>query len=144
MQSQPPVSDMEIIYQLREHHIAQLHQLYQLEWWTRERTLDETRRCVAGSQICIGMTDNNNDLAGFTRVLTDYTFKALIFDVIVRHDRRGNHLGDTLISLVKEHEKLQDVKHFELYCLPDMHAFYTRHGFSTQVGDIRLMRLINT
>lgn len=134
---------MDIIYTLSEHHVAQLHQLYQHEWWAKGRTLDETRRCAAGSQICIGLVDTNNDLAGFTRVLTDYTFKALIFDVIVRKDQRGTRLGDTLISLVKEHEKLQDVKHFELYCKPDMYDFYTRHGFSINVGDIRIMRLTN-
>ncbi len=135
---------MNIIYQLNDHHITQLHQLYQNEWWTRGRTLDETRRCASGSQICIGLVDTNNDLIGYTRVLTDYTFKALIFDVIVRKDQRGTRLGDTLISLVKEHEKLQDVKHFELYCLPELYDFYKRHGFSTDVGDIRLMRLNNS
>jgi predicted GNAT family N-acyltransferase len=134
---------MNVIHELNEKHILQLCDLYQLEWWSKGRTLDETRQCVAGSQICIGLVDGNNDLAGFTRVLTDFTFKALIFDVIVRSSERGKGLGDQLISHLKSHQQLQGIKHFELYCMPDMLDFYGRHGFSTDVGEMRLMRQVS-
>lgn len=134
---------MNVIYDLKENHIVQLHDLYQHEWWATGRTLAETKKCLAGSQICIGLVDEKNNLAGFTRVLTDYTFKALIFDVIVRSSERSNGLGDKLISLIKAHHQLQEVKHFELYCLPEMFDFYTRHGFTDDVGEIRLLRQIN-
>jgi predicted GNAT family N-acyltransferase len=134
---------MNVIDTLTETHVAQLSELYQQEWWAKGRTLEETKNCVAGSQICVGLVGANNELVGFARVLTDFTFKALIFDVIVRKDHRKAGLGDRLLSLIKSHEKLQDVKHFELYCLPEMHGFYARHGFSTDTGDIRLMRLVN-
>lgn len=134
---------MNVIYSLTENHIAQLHTLYQQEWWTKGRTFEETHSCVLGSQICVGLVGANDELIGFARVLTDFTFKALIFDVIVRRDNRKTGLGDKLLSLIKAHEKLQDVKCFELYCLPDMFNFYAKHGFSTNTGDIRLMRLCN-
>ena len=114
---------MDVIYLLDDTHSLQLHDLYQQEWWSQGRSLAETIKCVAGSQICIGLVDGDNDLVGFARVLTDYTFKAFIFDVIVRRNERGNGLGDKLISLVKTHKQLQDVQHFELYCLPDMVSF---------------------
>ena len=134
---------MGVIYSLDGKHIVQLHNLYQQEWWSKDRTIVEVRKCVAGSQVCIGLVDVNNDLVGFTRVLTDYTFKALIFDVIVRESERGCGLGDKLISLVKMHSQLQGVKHFELYCLPEMFSFYIERGFSTDVGEVLLMRKIN-
>lgn len=134
---------MNVIYSLNENHIAQLHELYQQEWWTKGRTLEETKNCVNGSQICIGLVSANDDLIGFARVLTDFTFKALIFDVIVRKNNRKNGLGDRLLTLIKSHEKLQGVKHFELYCLPEMYNFYAKHGFKTNLGEIRLMRLSN-
>src|SRR5574340_1565634 len=101
---------MEIIYDLDENHIRQLHERYQQEWWTKGRTLEETKECVSGSSICIGLVDSN-DLIGFARVITDYTFKALIFDVIVRVDQRGKGLGNKLVALVKSHKKLNRVKH---------------------------------
>lgn len=135
---------MNVIYSLAENYISQLHALYQQEWWSNSRTLEETRNCVAGSQICAGLISANDELVGFARVLTDFTFKALIFDVIVRKDHRKSGLGDQLISLIKSHEKLQSVKHFELYCRPEMYDFYGKHGFTLNTGEIQLMRFTKT
>lgn len=135
--------NMNNISELSERHIAQLHSLYQGEWWTRGRSLEDTRRCVRGSQICIGITSESDDLIGFVRVLTDFTFKAILFDVIVAPSERGKGLGHDLLTLARNHERLQSVRHIELYCLPEMSAFYEKHGFSVDVGDVRLMRLIH-
>ncbi len=132
---------MKVIYELGSKHIEQLHQLYQEEWWTKGRTLEDTRKCVANSQLCIALVDAQDNLIGFARVLTDFTFKALIFDVIVREDQRGKGLGDKLMGLIKSHDKLSGVRHVELYCLPDMNDFYARHGFTTR--DVQLMRYDN-
>jgi len=102
--------------------------------------MDETTSCVKGSQICLGLVDEHNTLQGFARVLTDYTFKALIFDLIVADTYRNKGLGNQLMSLIKNHPDLRNVKHFELYCLPDMFDFYEKHGFTSDVGDIKLLR----
>jgi predicted GNAT family N-acyltransferase len=134
---------MDVINSLTETQINQLHGLYQHEWWTKGRTLDDTKICVNHSQICIGLIDEQNNLLGFCRILTDYIFKAFIFDVIVRPDQRGLGLGDTLVALAKNHDQLQDVKHIELYCLPDMINFYQKHGFTTNAGGMQLMRFTN-
>lgn len=86
------------------------------------------------------MTDSNDQLIGFARVLTDYIFKAMIFDVIVSEKHRGLGLGDKLIEPIKSHPALHQVRHFELYGLPDMEAFYERHGFTIKTGGVKLMR----
>ena len=132
---------MKIIHELSEQHITDLHGLYQQEWWSKARTLEDTKLVLQGSQLCIGIVDDANRLVGFTRVLTDYIFKALIFDVIIAKSARKQGLGDQLINSVKAHPKLQRVGHFELYCVQEMYAFYERHGFSTDVGPMRLMRM---
>ena len=131
---------MHTVHELDETLIAQLHALYVREWWTADRSLEETRRCVEGSQVCIGLADDSGDLIGFARVITDFSIKALIFDVIVAETHRGDGLGDRLVELVLEHPDLANVKHFELYCLPDVQAFYERHGFFAEVGGVRLLR----
>lgn len=43
-------------------------------------------------------------LVAYARVLTDFTFKALIFDVIVSENQRGCGLGDKLTELIKTKE----------------------------------------
>jgi predicted GNAT family N-acyltransferase len=134
---------MTVIYNFSADQIKQVHQLYKEVWWSKERSLEDTINCVQGSQICIGTLDNDDNLIGFTRVISDFIYKAIIFDVIVSKNHRGNGLGQKLMNLVKEHKELQKVKHFELYCLPEMEAFYSSFGFSTDVGGIKLMRCIN-
>jgi GNAT superfamily N-acetyltransferase len=131
-----------IVQSLSEAHLRELHALYQNEWWSKGRTLEETRRCVDGSQLRLGLVDPSAGLVGFSRILTDFTFKALVFDVIVAPGYRGAGLGDKLVYLITNHEKLRDVKSFELYCLPELVPFYERHGFSDDVGRIRLMRRV--
>ena len=117
--------------------------MYKEVWWGKERSFEDTIKCVQGSQICIGILDNNDKLVGFTRVISDFIYKAIIFDVIVSTTYRGNGLGKDLMDLVKQHTELKKVKHFELYCLPEMEAFYSSFGFSTEVGGIKLMRCSN-
>ena len=134
---------MKVIYELNKEQINDLQVLYQNEWWTKGRSLAETKQCVEGSQISIGVVDAAGSLQGFSRVLTDYTFKALIFDVIVSAQHRGTGLGDKLMELIMSHEQLRRIKHFELYCLPELFGFYEKFGFSSDVGDVNLMRSVN-
>ncbi|WP_417714868.1 GNAT family N-acetyltransferase [Pseudoalteromonas obscura] len=62
--------------------------------------------------MCVGIV---GELVGFARVLSDFIYKAVIFDVIVAPDERGKGLGITLMELIKHHPKLNKVLHFELY-----------------------------
>lgn len=71
--------------------------------------------------------ERTSELVAFARVLTDRTYKALIFDVIV-----APSLG---------HPGLAQVRHFELSCLPEMAPFYEQWGFTTEVVGVQLMRL---
>jgi len=131
---------MKVCYTLEPEHIEALHRLYQQIWWTKGRTRRETERLVAHSQITVAMIDEENRLQAFVRVLTDYTAKALIFDLIVSLEAQGRGLGRELLSLVLSHEALQEVKHFELYCVPDMAEYYEDFGFSDTSKDLMLMR----
>lgn len=132
---------MTIIYKFSNTHIKQLCQLYKEMGWGDDRSIEDTVYCVQNSQVCIGLLDSDDNLIGFTRILSDFIYKAFIFDVMVSAEHRGQGLGQKLIQLVKNHEKLQKVKHFELYCLPEMEAFYASLGFSSDVGGIQLLRI---
>ena len=131
---------MKTVYELDDSQVASLHQLYQHEWWTKGRTREQTVKVLQGSQITMGLVDENNSLQAFCRVLTDYTFKAMIFDLIVSNEYRHCGFASRLIKQVKEHPELTSVKHIELYCLPELFEFYRKHDFSEEVSDIQLMR----
>ena len=136
------IDALTVVHSLDDRQIEQLHALYQAEWWTKGRSLDDTRRCVSGSQIVVGLVDSAGDLRAFARVITDFTFKALIFDVIVSVAARKSGLGDRLLQVITQHDKLRHIRHFELYCLPELFAFYKRHGFCENVGEVHLMRRV--
>ncbi len=80
--------------------------------------------------------------SGFARVLTDRVFKAFIFDLIVVPEHRGRGLGEALMRRILDRPDLAAVRHFELYCLPEMAPLYERLGFSAEVGGILLMRRV--
>ncbi len=131
---------MEVIYQLNDKHIHQLYGLYKQAWWAKDRTLDDTRKCILGSQVCIGLVNDSNDLIAFARIITDFVFKAIIFDVIVCPTNRGLGLGKKLMGIIENHDDLKTVNHIELYCLPEMNSFYESLGYSSCLGGISLMR----
>jgi N-acetylglutamate synthase-like GNAT family acetyltransferase len=136
---------MIVTNQLSEEQIRQLHRLYKKEWWTKDRTLEETRKVVKGSSLVFGICEMpSNRLVGFARVLTDWVFKALIFDVIVDESYQNTGLGRQLMDNIVAHTDLKQVKHFELYCLPEKQVFYQKWGFSNDVANCSLMRMISS
>lgn len=133
--------NLEPISVLSESHVIDLHALYQGEWWTRGRTLDQVRQMLAAPQVIIAFAEpDSGRLVGFTRVLTDGVFKGLVLDVIVAPAYRGKGLGRLLLDAVVQHPALQGVKHLELYCRPEVKPLYERWGFTAELGDIYFMR----
>ncbi len=91
--------------------------------------------------IVLGAVDQvSGQLVAFARVLTDGVFKAKIFDVIVAPDFRNRGLGTQLMNAIRENPQLRDVRNLELYCLPEMAPFYERWGFTSNLGDLVLLR----
>jgi predicted GNAT family N-acyltransferase len=129
------------IEELTDSHIDDLHELFQNEWWTETRKREELPQMLASSDELVAFEDSGSrELVAFARVLTDYTYKALVFDVIVAESHRGHGLVERLMEEIFNHPRLVDVEHFELYCLEEMAGFYEQWGFTDKLGDLRLMR----
>ncbi len=131
---------MKLIRSLSQAQIQQLHKLYQNEWWTNDRSLQDTQQIVEGSQLVLGLVNQQDELLAFCRVLTDYTIKALIFDLIVAPAFRQQGYAARLIEELKQADELQRIRHFELYCLPELYGFYKQYGFTDELDGIGLMR----
>jgi predicted GNAT family N-acyltransferase len=130
---------MQLIHRLSEQQILQLHQLYQHESWSKGRNVEDTFRCVEGSSILFGFVEEDN-LIAFARVVTDYVFKAFIFDVIVSEKLRTQGVGKHIVESILNHADVKKVKHVELYCLPELFSFYGQFGFTQDLGAMQLMR----
>ena len=65
---------------------AQLIHLYRQAPWAKHRALEQAQAMLAKTDVVISAWDGTR-LVGFGRVLTDYVFRASIWDVIV--DREG-------------------------------------------------------
>ncbi|MFY4774167.1 GNAT family N-acetyltransferase [Metabacillus sp. RGM 3146] len=76
------------IYELNEQHLEELLSLFQLEWWTKDRTLDEIETKVKNSLIVALIHEETGELAGFARALTDNVFRAFIYNVIIKETCR--------------------------------------------------------
>lgn len=136
---------IELIERLADTQFDDLRRLYEREWWTRGRSEAEVRCLIDQSDVIVAFCEaDSRRLVAFARVLTDFAIKALIFDVIVDSEYRGQGIGKRLFDAVVTHPALQTVQHLELYCLPELVPFYEHWGFSDSLGGLRLMRLSKT
>jgi len=70
------------------------------------------------------------------RVLTDHTYNANVFDVVVAADRRGEGLGARLMDAVLDHPDLQRVVGLSLLCREGLVPFYGSVGFERDGGEV--------
>jgi predicted GNAT family N-acyltransferase len=129
-----------IVETLTESQVSDLMDLYKNEFWSDKRTRQDVVKMLASTDVIIGLVDECDRLIGITRVLTDFVYRAMIFDVIIKPTHRKMGLGAKLMDAVLNHPKLQTVENFALNCLPHMVPFYKRWGFSDDVGEMKFLR----
>ncbi|WP_413160241.1 GNAT family N-acetyltransferase [Capilliphycus salinus ALCB114379] len=135
--------NLEIISQLNQSQVKDLVQLYQSTWWGKGRTLEDVEKMLQHSDIIIGINNSDHQkLIGFARVLTDYVYRAVIWDVIVDSAYQKQGLGQTLIQSILDHPQLQLIEAFLLVCLPETIPFYEKLGFTSDVGELKLMKRV--
>ena len=128
-----------IVANLTESQISDLLDLYKNEFWSYKREREDIRKMLAASDIIVGLVDEKEKLIAFARVLTDFVYRATIYDVIVKSTHRKMGLGTRLIDAVVNHPKLASVEQIALYCLPEMIPFYERWDFTANIGELQLM-----
>ena len=134
-------AELEPVDALTDAQVHDLWRLYQGEWWTETRTLDETRRIVAGSTVNLGLIEPSTArLVAYCRAISDGVTKALVLDVVVAPSHRGLGLGAMQVERLLRDARLCGVRHFELYCRPELMPFYERFGFTAALGALTFMR----
>ena len=107
-----------------------LLKLYDYAPWATGRSLADMREMLANSDLALSAWDGER-LVGFGRVLTDYVYRASIWDVIVDPAYQGQDIGSKIMHQILHHPSLKRVELFWL-CTRDKQAFYERLGFSAK------------
>ena len=110
-------------------HLEQIYCLYKSQWWTQNRSFDDFVIMLENSNLSLACYNDVDELLGFSRVLTDRVFKAIIFDVMVTPDFQGQGIGQKMVRQIENHPELSNVKSFELFCPESISAFYEGLGF---------------
>ena len=111
-------------------NIAQLLALYHVTYWAKGRTAAQVERALQYSRPVLTAWDGDR-LVGFTRVISDMTYRATIWDVIVAETHRRHGIGRELMRMVLDHPDLKTVTMF-LLLTKDRQRFYEHLGFTVE------------
>ena len=89
----------------------------------------QAQAMLAHTDLVISAWDGSR-LVGFGRVLTDYVFRASIWDVIVDRAYQGQKIGTEIVRRILDHPTVQQVELFWLCTRRP--GFYERLGFSAK------------
>ncbi|AGN00519.1 hypothetical protein L593_02840 [Salinarchaeum sp. Harcht-Bsk1] len=119
---------MPTVRDLRPDDAVALTCLYEdYEWWA-DREVEGVRSALEDTDVAIGVTVDGR-LAAAARVVTDFTYYAMVYDVIVAADRRGEGHGDRLLEAIVEHADLQELPRLALLCRRGLVPYYESVGF---------------
>ncbi len=104
-----------------------LQALYEHVPWARGRMVEEIRVMLAHTDFHFSAWDQDQ-LIGFTRILTDRVYRATLWDVVVHPDFQSQGVGEELLNRVFSHPVLSKVEKFWLNTR-DKFSFYEKYGF---------------
>jgi ribosomal protein S18 acetylase RimI-like enzyme len=108
--------------------------LYSFAHWASHRKAAEVRRMLKATPLFFSAWDGKA-MVGMGRAGTDFSFRAVLWDLIVdpAYARRG--IGSALVKRFLGHPRLRRVESFWL-STSDKQAFYHQLGFSLNTKNI--------
>ena len=108
--------------------VEKIHNFLTLEsTWAKGIGFNVVSQSIEHS-VCIGAY-NNNEQAGFSRIITDHTTFANLVDVIVWPEFRGQGISKLLMEAVLNHNSVKNIRRFTL-ATSNAHDLYKKFGFS--------------
>lgn len=130
-----------LIKELNEHHYLGLMDLFSREYWTKNRNIEEIPFLLEHSPVVRGaLSSLTGQLVGFARVITDFTYVATVYDLIIHPQHRRQGLGKILLKSILDDSRLKRVEAIELYCLPSLVPYYSQIGFQESPNGVVFMR----
>jgi predicted GNAT family N-acyltransferase len=115
---------------------AELCALYrEYDWWSDRDEADVRRALQNTDETVLLRDDDSGEAVAAARVMTDYVYYAMVYDVVVAADRRGEGLGQALVAAVHDHPRLQDVNP-ALLAREGLVSFYEDCGFEVMDDEV--------
>jgi GNAT superfamily N-acetyltransferase len=115
-----------------------VHAYLSRSYWAEGIPIEIVAKSIEGS-LCFGLFDGSRQI-GLARVITDRATFAYLCDVYVLESHRGQGLGKWLMSAVRSHPDLQNLRRFVLVTR-DAHGLYEQFGFTTLKDPTRYMEI---
>lgn len=96
-------------------------------YWIKDMSRDRLDRALAGS-LPMAVLAPDGTMAGFARLVTDYTVFAYLRDVFTLPAHRGRGLATWLALTIRSHPELSGVSTWML-ATRDAHGVYARAGY---------------
>ncbi|MBA5866502.1 MAG: GNAT family N-acetyltransferase [Nitrospira sp. CR1.3] len=126
----PPALKTAVIFsEKKELQPEQLLKLFHQAPWAKERTLEDAREMLRHTDVALCAWDGDQ-LVGFGRVLTDFVYRATIWDVIVDKTYQKQGIGTDIVQRILHHPRLKRVELFWLCTRRPW--FYEKLGFSSK------------
>jgi ribosomal protein S18 acetylase RimI-like enzyme len=130
----PPTLKSAVTY---SHHeppdASQLLGLFHQAPWAKGRSLEDAKEMLLHTDLTLCAWDGER-LIGFGRVLTDFIYRATIWDVIVDRAYQGRGVGTEIVQRILKHPRLERVE--LVWLCTRRPGFYEKLGFSSkeQIG----------
>jgi GNAT superfamily N-acetyltransferase len=114
--------------------VAELCRVMRAADWAADRTDADIARSFAGTTVLVSAWAGERCLGVF-RVISDGVFRAMIEDVVVDPDARGQGIGRAMVQHALAHPAVAEVEEWSLFTeVPD---FWLRMGFEPGGGAMK-------
>jgi len=97
-------------------------------FWASQRTLNDLETAIQHSEPVVTAWDGER-LVGFARATSDRVYRAVLWDVVIHPEYRGQGLGRTLVTTLLAHPSVNQVERVYLMT-SSQQGFYERLGFT--------------
>lgn len=115
----------------------ELMKLFEQTGWANARSPLDVQQMLDRCHFTLGVWDEDH-LIGFSRVITDDRYRALIDDVVVDSAYRGQGIASEMLD--KMLKRMQHIEEIMLDCAPELEGFYGRFGFKTKESSSMLLK----
>lgn len=96
---------------------------------------------VIENSLCFSVFREGKQV-GFSRVITDYSEFASLWDVFIDADYRGRGVGQALLNYIFAHPGLRGIFRWFLMT-EDAHSLYQKYDFKTEIYNPYIMMKVN-